>query len=245
MVNAHISDRFTLLLEENFVDTLSAFLDEKEDEIKDKIALSDIRINIENTGKLGFMPLKRMLASMYYDGCNEVKIRLTGPPLRPGELISLTYSKLGDVSILQAYFNQFNPNNLYKSAWAYISDNPCERHGVMLIEHKRELEKDLIEFCSFLYNTSQDEVRQFAHVITETEEKHRRDVMIEGFVGFRQIMEALAGHEIQLSADRVEVLFESIVQPIYESFHRKMVSRARETSKNYNDGKVYESCPIE
>ena len=43
-------------------------------------------------------------------------------------------------------------------------------------------------------------------------------------------MEALAGHEIKLSADRVEVLFESIVQPIYESFHRKMLSRARATS---------------
>ncbi len=245
MVNAHIAERFTLLLEDNFIIKLSEYLLSLSDEIKDRQAYNEVKVGIDFGGRLGFMPLKRLLASIEREDCNELKIRLTGDPLRAGELISLTFSKLGEVSILQAYFNQFNPNNLYKSAWAYISDNPCERHGVMLIEHKRELEKDVIEFCSFLYNQQVEEVKQYAHVITETDEKQRRDVMIEGFVGFRQIMEALAGHEIQLSADRVEVLFESIVQPIYESFHRKMVSRAKATSENIDEPKAYETCQLD
>ena len=230
MIRNYVKERFLLDLEDNFVEKMRIFLKERDSEITDRESLHKIILILTDSKQLCLLTLKKLLSSMRHTTRKDLKIRLTGAPLRTGELISLTFSDFKMINVLQAYFNQYNPNNLYRSAWTYLSDTQTERHGVLLIEHNRGLEKDLIEFCSFLNDLKDDQIKQYTHVITATEEKHRRDVMIEGFVGFGQIMEAIAGQEIRLSADRVEALFEAIVQPIYESFHRKLVSRATESS---------------
>ncbi|MFP4459327.1 MAG: hypothetical protein ACLFSQ_07055 [Candidatus Zixiibacteriota bacterium] len=220
MLESHVNRRFKLELEPNFSVVIQKYLKEELAEKDIDESVEDFIQNLSKNNLLSLIDTELILNKITHDKSRELKARLTQPPLKTGEWVSLTHNIIDGNRILQAYFNQYNPNDMYRTAWGYIAFDreEKERHGCMLIERERQKTTDLIEFCFFRQNLIDRSIYHYAHIFTEISEKDRERITIGGFVGFRAIMAALAGKKIKISHDAVDNLLNAVVAPIYDFF---------------------------
>lgn len=220
MQESRVKERFKLELEPNFVDTLGDYFMNETD--KSLFENSDFSKELFGKNLLSMIDTEEIMSRLPHED-NELKIRLMQSPLKDGECISLTHSNYDGNSILQAYFNQYNPNGKYRTAWSYIFYGEVENdlHGCLLVEREREEDFDLIEFCFFRQNLTSRAIHHYAHIYTEISEKDRARITISGFNGFREIMEALARQHIKISHNAVDNLLNAVVAPIYDFFQKK------------------------